>query len=136
MNVSQVIERRRSIRKFKDDPVPKALVEKIYDNDNAIILGWGAQCILRGRPKTLHVRLRMDADKKVAALMEKQNLDRKGAERKIKSVENDSRDYVKHYFGADWNDARLYDLVIDMGNKSVDDAVALICENLKHKLKQ
>lgn len=32
MNVSQVIERRRSIRKFKDDPVPKALVEKILES--------------------------------------------------------------------------------------------------------
>ena len=111
----------------------KVLVEKIYDNDNAIILGWGAQCILKGRPNTLHVRLRMDDEKKVAALMKKQHLDRKSAERKVKSKEDDSRDYVKHYFGEDWNDVRLYDLVIDMGDKTVDDAVALICENLKHK---
>ena len=109
------------------------LVEKIYDNDNAIILGWGAQCILKGRPNTLHVRLRMDDEKKVAALMKKQHLDRKSAERKVKSKEDDSRDYIKHYFGEDWNDVRLYDLVIDMGNKTVDNAVALICENLKHK---
>ena len=111
----------------------KALVEKIYDNNNAVILGWGAQCILRDKPNALHVRLRMDDEKKVTALMEKQNLDRKSAERKIRSIEKDSREYIKHYFGSDWNDVRLYDLVIDMGNKSVDDAVALIIENLKHK---
>ena len=112
----------------------KALVEKIYDNDNAIILGWGAQCILRDKPGVLHVRLRMDDEKKVTMLMEKQNLDRKSAERKIRSMEKDSSEYIKHYFGSDWNDIRLYDLVIDMGNKSVDDAVALISENLKHKI--
>ena len=114
----------------------KELVEKIYENDNAIILGWGAQCILKGKPNVLHVRLRKDHDKKITALVEKQKLDEKSAERKIKTIENDSRDYVKHYFGADWNDVRLYDLVIDMGNNSVDDAVTLICENLKHKSKQ
>ena len=31
----------------------KELVEKLYANDNVIILGWGAQCILKDKPKTL-----------------------------------------------------------------------------------
>lgn len=113
----------------------KELVEKLYRNDNVVILGWGAQCILKGRPNALHVRLRKDHEKKVDMLMEKPGMDRKGAERKIKDTEEDSRVYIKHYFEADWNDVSLYDLVIDMGDKSVEEAVDLICDNLKYKLK-
>lgn len=67
--------------------------------------------------------------------MESEHLDRKSAIRKIRSVEEDSRAYIKHYFSADWHDARLYDLVIDMGEKSVGEAVDVISDNLKHALR-
>lgn len=114
----------------------KELVEKLYDNDNVIILGWGAQCILKDKPNTLHVRLRKDHELKVSDLAKRQSLTPKAAEHKIKSDEDELKVYIKEYFDADWNDARLYDLVIDMGKNSVQEAVDLICENLKHKLKE
>ena len=113
----------------------KELVEKLYANDNVIILGWGAQCILKGKPNTLHVRLNKDQELKTSELMEQQKLTHKAAEHKINSDEQDLKVYIKEYFNADWNDARLYDLVIDMGKNSVMEAVDLICENLKHKQK-
>lgn len=113
----------------------KELVEKLYTSDNVIILGWGAQCILKGKPNTLHVRLSKDQELKISELMEHQKLTQKAAEHKINSDEQDLKVYIKEYFNADWNDARLYDLVIDMGKNSVMEAVDLICENLKHKQK-
>ncbi len=113
----------------------KELVEKLYANDNVIILGWGAQCILKGKPNTLHVRLSKDQELKISELMEHQKLTHKAAEHKINSDEQDLKVYIKEYFNADWNDARLYDLIIDMGKNSVMEAVDLIAENLKHKQK-
>ena len=114
----------------------KELVEKLYANDNVIILGWGSQCILKGRPNTLHVRLRKDHEQKINDLMERQNLNRKAADHKIKQDEADLKAYIKEYFNADWNDASLYDLIIDMGKSTVFEAVDLIAENLKHKLRK
>jgi len=113
----------------------KELVEKLYNNDNIIILGWGSQCILKDRPNTLHVKLIKDHELKIADLMERQKLSRKAAEDKVKTKEDDLKAYIKEYFNADWNDAHLYDLIIDMGKNSLQEAVDLICENLKHKLK-
>lgn len=113
----------------------KELVERLYDNGNVIILGWGAQCILKNRPGTLHVKLIKDPELKIAELMDRQKLSRKAAEFKIREEEEDLKAYVEKYFGADWNDVRLYDIVVDMGKLSVQEAVDLICENLKHKLK-
>lgn len=114
----------------------KELVEQLYYKDNVIILGWGAQCILKDKPKTLHVRLQKDPELKITELMERQKLTHKAAEHKIKKDEKDLQAYIKEYFHADWNDARLYDLIIDMGKNSVLEAVDLICENLKHKIKE
>jgi cytidylate kinase len=111
----------------------KELVERIYESGNAIIVGWGGQCILKDKPNTLHVRLRKDTALKARELVEKHEYSQKAAEKKVKQEENDLRAYIKQYFNQDWNDARLYDLVIDMGKTSVEQAVEIICEHLKHR---
>ncbi|MGM0452153.1 MAG: AAA family ATPase [Thermodesulfobacteriota bacterium] len=113
----------------------RELVEKIYDNENAVILGWGAQCILKSKPETFHVLLKNDDEKKIESLMADQQITRKTAEQMIKTEENDRKAYIKHFFHEDWMDSRLYDVIIDMGKHSVADAVHMICDNAKHHLK-
>ncbi len=111
----------------------KKLVEDAYEADNAIILGWGGQCILQGKPGAIHVRLIKDREGKIKSIMKRFKLDRKAAEHYIDREENDSKSYIKHYFNQDWNDARLYDLVIDMGKSTVEETVEAIIEKLGRK---
>lgn len=110
----------------------KKLVEKSYEAGDAIILGWGGQCLLKGKSNTLHVHLKKDAEMKINEVMKERNLDRKATKNYIEREENDLKAYVKKYFTEDWTDARLYDLVIDMGKNSVEQAVDMICNNIKH----
>jgi len=112
----------------------RKLVEDLYAAGDVIILGWGGQCILQGRPDTLHVRLTKADDAKVRAVMEKRNLTSKAAREYIKRMENESRGYVKHFFDEDWDNVRLYDLVIDMGRTTVNHAADLICKGMDHKM--
>ena len=111
----------------------KKLVQNVYDAGNAIILGWGGQCILRGKPNTLHVRLIKDGETKINQLMKDRNLEYNAAKAFIDREESDLKAYIEHYFNEDWNAAQLYDLIIDMGKTPVEQAVDLICDNLKHK---
>jgi len=113
--------------------VTKKLVENVYEAGNVIILGWGSQCLLKEKPNTLHVRLIKDNDLKTKELMEAENLSSKAAKDFIDREEGDLKAYVKQYFNEDWNDAHLYDLIIDMGKISVEKAVDMICDNVKHK---
>jgi cytidylate kinase len=110
----------------------KRLVEKSYEIGNVIILDWGGQCILRGRPNTLHVHLKKDIAVKIDEVMRKRNLDHKAAKDYIDKEELDSKAYIKEYFKQDWTDARLYDLIIDMGKNSVEKAAEMICDNVRH----
>jgi cytidylate kinase len=112
----------------------KKLVENVYEAGDAIILGWGGQCILRGKPNTLHVRLVKDDEIKIKEVMQNKNLNHDAAMALIKKDEGDLREYIKHYFNEDWNAAHLYDLIIDMEKNSVEKAVDLICDNVKHKI--
>jgi len=111
----------------------KKLVEDVYEDRNAIILGWGGQCLLRGKPNVLHVRLIKDEESKIDTIMKRFNIDRKAAIYHIDREEKDSKSLIQHYFKVDWNDASLYDLVFDMGKTTVEDAANTIIENLKLK---
>ncbi len=111
----------------------KKLVEALYDAGNTIILGWGGQCILRDRPGVLHVRLVKDPELKIQALVEKEGLDIHSARELIEREENDSRSYINHYFEKDWASPVLYDVVIDMGKVSPEDAVSLIAKKWEEK---
>jgi len=113
--------------------VTKKLVQDVHEAGNVIILGWGGQCILREKPDTLHVRLIKENDLKIKEVMNAENLNQKAAKTLIEREEDDLKEYIKHYFNQDWNAAHLYDLVIDMGKTSVEKAVDMICDNVKHK---
>ena len=108
----------------------KKLVLNLYEADNMIILGWGGQCILRGKTNTLHVRLTKDENLKIEKIMNDYRINRLDAKKKIEREEKDSSAYIKHYFDEDWNDAHLYDLIIDMGKNSVEQAADIICKNI------
>ena len=110
----------------------KKLVLNLYEADNMIILGWGGQCILRGKPNTLHVRLTKDENLKIEKIMNGYRINRPAAKKMIEREEKDSSSYIKHYFDEDWNDARLYDLIIDMGKNSVEQAAEIICKNIEN----
>ena len=111
----------------------KKLVENAYEAGNAIIIGWGGQCILHDIPDALHVRLVKGAEGKIKSIMDRHNFNHHEAESFIEREENDSKSYIKHYFNEDWNDAHFYDLILDMGKTSIEDAVDTIIENLKRK---
>ncbi|MBW2556361.1 MAG: cytidylate kinase-like family protein [Deltaproteobacteria bacterium] len=113
--------------------VTKKLVENVYEAGDVIILGWGSQCLLKGKPETLHVRLIKDNDLKTKELIQAENLSPKAAKDFIDREEGDLKAYVRQYFNEDWNDAHLYDLIVDMGKISVEKAVDMICDNVKHK---
>lgn len=111
----------------------RKLVETMYEEGNVIILGWGSQCILKGKPDVLHVRLRKNEAAKVKTIMEQRGIDAQQAKKYIEKEEKDLKAYIKKYFDTDWNDAALYDLIIDMEQISVERAVDMICDNVAHK---
>ena len=109
----------------------KKLVLNLYEADNMIILGWGGQCLLRGKTNTLHVRLTKDENLKIEKIMNDYRINRPAAKKMIEKEEKDSSAYIKHYFDEDWNDAHLYDLIVDMGKNSVEQAAEIICKNIE-----
>jgi cytidylate kinase len=93
---------------------------------NCVAVGRGGMCLLGGRSDTLHVAVRAPIETRVHNLRERLG---RGANAKAEAEESDARRgaYIQRYFGQDWRDYRLYDLVLD-SRMGFDAAVnAILC---------
>ena len=107
-----------------------ALVEKLYAVGNVVIHDWGAQCILKGRPETVHVFLQLNREAKIEAAIRQLDLDFQAARAVVETEDRNAEEYIRQFFNAEWKDPRLYDLILDMSALSVEKAAEMIVGRL------
>ena len=113
--------------------ITRSVIEEAAERGNAVIVGRGGAFVLGRRPGTLHVQLHASLDARVRYLLSRVEQippDARPEERSLrdvcKSVDAARGDYLKRVFGADWLDARNYDLAIDTGRLGVERTIDLI----------
>ncbi|MBN2467969.1 MAG: cytidylate kinase-like family protein [Deltaproteobacteria bacterium] len=103
----------------------RKVIRVIEKEGNAVIIGRGAHLIL---PNTDVLRLQFIAPFEMRVKNIAKWFDRSLAEAKhlVMKIDNDRQAYIKKYFNADIYDSQNYDLVINMANITVDEAVAIV----------
>lgn len=102
------------------------VIQGLAREGNLLIVGRGGQVILRDHPSALHVQIVAPLAYRVAVIMERQNLNQRAAQNRIRASDRARFDYVRRYYDADWLDATLYHLTLNTGRLSVPTAVDLI----------
>ncbi|MBC8286813.1 MAG: cytidylate kinase-like family protein [Nitrospinae bacterium] len=106
------------------------LMEAIVINENAILLGRGANFILNERKEGLRIKLTAPLDDRIKNIMEVRSLPLKEAEQIVKEKDKEREAFISAYFKA--ATAPEFDLAF---NTSVIDA-DMICEMIKFALKK
>jgi cytidylate kinase len=78
-----------------------------------VILGRAAALVLARHPTALHVRLDGPADARIRQAMRVTGLDEDEARREQRDADRARDAYVRHFYGADPADPRLYHVVLD-----------------------
>lgn len=104
----------------------RAAIYEFAARKNVVIVGRGGQVILKDIPEALHVRLIAPFSKRFSRLVE-QGFDEKKAENTLRQRDRDSSGYLSTYFGSEWDDSDLYDLVINTRTMTVSECVDVIC---------
>lgn len=110
----------RRIRADIEERVARAAV------DGGVVLGRGGVIVLRGAATALHVYLTAPLEVRVARTMEKDNTDRKAAERLVSRHDRARAEYVRSLYGVDGADPALYHLALDTSAFDRDGCVHLI----------
>jgi cytidylate kinase len=108
-----------------------ASIREAADNPPLIVVGHGAQCLLAGRRDALHVRLFAPLAVRMTRLRDRYGWSAGTASAKAKEMDEVRRRYVQRYFSQDLRDPLLYDVHINTGRMSVEEAVGVV-EQMVH----
>jgi hypothetical protein len=95
-------------------------------NPPAIIVGHGGNCLFRGRPDVLRVRVVAPFELRVQRVARRSGVPPQRAAADVRRRDADRQHYLQRYYRSDMNDPTEYDLQINTGTVSLEAAAQLI----------
>jgi cytidylate kinase len=111
----------------------EAVIAEVAGHDHVVLVGRGAQAYLAERENTLHVYVVAPREVQIETAMRRLHVDRKTAEKVTDDADQGRRRYVHTYYGREWDDAAGYDLVINTGKFTHEQAADLIVEAARRR---
>jgi hypothetical protein len=102
------------------------VIVDIAKQNNVLIVGRGSQMVLRDNPNTLHIQVVAPLSSRVEKLMRLEGQTKRKTTQRIVASDRARAEYLGRYYGVNWLDPQLYDLVINTGRVSVQTAVQLV----------
>jgi cytidylate kinase len=95
--------------------------------DNVVYYGRAGHLLLPGVSHILRVRVIPEHDQRVETAMERTKLTREKAERFLQDIDADISSWVHFVHGADMDDLKRYDFVVNLENMSIENAATALC---------
>jgi hypothetical protein len=78
-------------------------------------------------PKVLKIRILAEIEDRIEFLQQKKNVSREQALLDIENEDKHRSQWTRYLYKMDVNDPKLYDIVINIGNLTIDSACEIIC---------
>jgi cytidylate kinase len=112
----------------------QAALCKYAQEDNLVFHGYLGHLLLPGISHVLSVRVIADSEFRIKAVMERHpRLSRKEAIARCEKLDRDRRQWTRSMFHVDWDDAGLYDLVLNLSRMSVATACHTVMRLAEHE---
>jgi cytidylate kinase len=93
---------------------------------DAMIVGRGGQMILRRRPGVLHVQFVGKFENRVYNICQREDVKWREAAHRLRQADEERAGYLRRFYGVDWLDPGLYDLVLNTDQIPDEAAVSMI----------
>ncbi len=111
----------------------ESLILEYAAADKVVIIGRGAFLLLQDVPFCLKARLVAPLEVRLERLMVQESLSREEAEELTARVDRDRACYLQANYEKAWDEEGSYDVVLNTGSLSYDQAVELLIEGLAEK---
>ncbi len=108
-----------------------AVIKEMAEEGNCVIIGRGADYILKDREDCLNIFVRADMDSKVKRVEELYGKTEKHTQDRIKDKDTKRRVFYRSFTMREWGDIENYHLVLDSGCIGIDKCVDIICDIVK-----
>jgi cytidylate kinase len=106
----------------------KEVMNELAAVGNVVIIGRAGQVVLGERPDVLHVRLVAPLKLRTERVASRYNISLKAAHEQVKASDRYRQKYLKRFYNVDWDDAGLYDLVLNTAHFTPEASADLICK--------
>ena len=106
--------------------IQAALTEEVQTG-NAIYHGLAGHLLLGKGPHILRTRIIAPMEFRIGRLQDRLKSNRKEAIAYIEKMDEDRRKWTRFLYGIDWEDASLYDMVLNLEQLNLEEACAVIC---------
>jgi cytidylate kinase/CBS domain-containing protein len=111
----------------------QATLGELFADGNGIYHGLAGHFLFGELCNVLKVRIMAPMDYRIRQTMSALACSRDEAIKHIEQVDQRRAKWGRQMFGVDWDDASLYDLVINLGHVSLDEAADLIVESVRQE---
>ena len=109
------------------------VLKELAERESYICVGRACDYILKDHPNVLKVFVYAPTDICIENEMKQQGIERKAAEKYVNSNNKFRREYYKYHTGRIWEDPYNYDLCLNTGDLTHEQAVAVIKAYVKAK---
>ena len=110
------------------------ILKSLAQSESFVVIGRAADDVLRGYPNVLSVSIQAPFEDCVKSIMDRAQIDRKAAEKDVRTTDRYRSEYYKFYTGKDWKDPLNYDLCLNSSRIGRDNCADVIRSCLKSKL--
>jgi len=94
---------------------------------NVVYHGHAGHLLLTEIPQVLKIRIIADKDDRIKLLQKRENVTKEAAAEVIENEDKNRTHWTRYLYKMDIHDAKLYDIVINIGNLTIEDACDIIC---------
>jgi cytidylate kinase len=121
-------DKERYIDGYKYVELLNLIMPKIAREGNAVIIGRGGQYVLRGLEDTYHILLVAKEEDRIKFIENDYRVSRERTVQILKRMAKRRANLYSYFGKKDYDDPKLYDLVLNMSLLSIDKAEELICK--------
>lgn len=108
------------------------ILEDIASEESCVIAGRSGFFVFRNHPNHLSILIQSPIEKRIERVVKKQGVSPEEAKTIINKVDKARENYIKKYTGTSRYDTRNYDLVINMGKITEEEAIDIILSYIKN----
>jgi cytidylate kinase len=112
----------------------EAIIRRLATSASCVIVGRAAAVVIGDSATALHVRLDGSPDRRAVQAAEALNITLEESRKRLAETDRARSLYVKHFYSRDWADPRLYHLVIDSTEFSLESSAQLVVAAAKARL--
>lgn len=101
--------------------------------DNVVYHGFAGHFFVKDIAHVLKIRIIADMEERIRVVMKRNNLTREEAIKNIHKVDEARKKWSQQLYGIETADPSLYDMIINIGQLTLEDAVEIICHKASLK---